>query len=107
MNKTNYTRELAPRKREIDRQSLPTPEQYLAKRRLLQTTPRGAWASIRCPAHKGGEEQTPSLRVNLKDGHFRCMACGVKGGDIIALHRLLTGRSFLDTVRDLGGRFHV
>jgi len=107
MKHTDNTPPRAPRKRAISRQSLPTPEQYLVQRRLLETTPRGAWASIRCPAHKGGEEQTPSLRVNLKDGHFRCMACGVKGGDIIALHRLLTGRSFLDTVRDLGGRFHV
>jgi hypothetical protein len=30
------------------------------------------------------------------------MACGAKGGDIIALHRLLTGASFKDALRELG-----
>ena len=37
---------------------------------------------------------------------FRCHACGVKGGDVIALHRLITGMGFAEAVRDLGGRFH-
>jgi DNA primase len=64
------------------------------------------WAAIRCPVHKGGGEQTPSLNVSLIDGHFRCHACGVKGGDIISLHRLITGMGFIEAVRDLGVRFH-
>jgi len=46
------------------------------------------------------------MRVSLRDGHFRCHACGAKGGDIIALHRLVTGLGFRDAVRDFGGRFH-
>jgi DNA primase len=61
---------------------------------------------MRCPVHKGGEEQHKSMLVSLVDGHFKCLACGVKGGDIIALHRLVTGLGFRDAVRDLGGRFH-
>jgi DNA primase len=44
--------------------------------------------------------------VSLTDGHFRCHACGVKGGDVIALHRLATGLGFVEAVHDLGGRFH-
>lgn len=90
----------------IDRESLPTPLQYLAGRHLLQGKPRGGWASIRCPVHKGGGEQHPSMRVSVADGHFRCMACGAKGGDVVALHRLITGLGFRDAVADLGGRFH-
>ena len=89
----------------LDRGSLPTPLQYLTKRGLLKAKPRGEWAAIVCPAHKGGAEKNPSLRVSQIDGHFRCMACGTSGGDVVALHRLITGLGFRDAVRDLGGRF--
>lgn len=92
--------------RKLDRQSLPKPPVYLAKQGLLKGKAWGSWANIRCPVHKGGAERNPSLRVNLADGHFRCMACGITGGDILALHRLMTGLSFLDAVRDIGGCFH-
>ena len=68
--------------------------------------PRGEWATIRCPAHKGGDEQNPSMGVSLVDGHFACHACGVKGPGIVKLHMLRTGMRFHDAVRDLGGRFH-
>lgn len=57
---------------------------------------------MRCPVHKAGMEATPSLRVNLEDGHFRCMACGVKGGDVLALHRLITGAGFTQAAHELG-----
>lgn len=90
----------------VDRASLPSPEHYLTGRNLLKGKTRGEWVSIRCPVHKGGAEAKASLRVSLIDGHFKCMACGASGGDLIALHRLITGMSFLDAVRDLGGRFH-
>ena len=94
------------RVRSLDRGSLPTPLQYLSGRGLLKRIPRSEWASICCPVHKGGAEKNASLRVSLIDGHFCCMTCGVKGGDVIALHCLITGRDFVDAVRDLGGRFH-
>lgn len=90
----------------IDRASLPGPLQYLTGRGLLKGKTRGEWISIRCPVHKSGAEDNPSLRVSLADGHFKCHACGASGGDLIALHRLITGLGFLDAVRDLGGRFH-
>ena len=90
----------------LDRSALPAPARYLSEHGLLSAKPRGEWASIRCPAHKGGDEAHASMRVSLVDGHFRCMACGAKGGDIIALHRLRTGAGFREAVFDLGGRFH-
>ena len=95
----------APRQ-SVDRTSLPTPLKYLASRGLLKRKPRGEWAAEFCPVHKGGKEKNPSLRINLVDGHFRCMTCGESGGDLIALHRLTTGLGFRETVRALGGRFH-
>lgn len=93
-------------KSQLDRTSLPNPRNYLIKQDLLKFNFRGEWVSIRCPSHKNGAESHPSLRVNLIDGHFRCMACGARGGDVVSLHRLITGLSFRDAVRDLGGRFH-
>ena len=100
INKTGAAR------KSLDRGSLPTPLQYLTEHGLLKRSPKSEWAAITCPAHKAGAEKNPSLRVSQIDGHFCCMACGVKGGDVVALHRLITGAGFLDAVRDLGGRFH-
>jgi DNA primase len=88
-------------RQQFDRALLPTPARYLDSRGLL-TAARGSWAAIRCPAHKQGGESNPSLRVNLEDGHFRCMACGAKGGDVLALHRLITGAGFIEAARELG-----
>ena len=90
----------------LDRGSLPTPLQYLQESGLLKGKVRGEWTAIACPAHKGGAEKNPSLRVSQIDGHYRCMACGASGGDIVALHRLITGVGFKEAVHDLGGRFH-
>jgi len=90
----------------VDRATLPTPLKYLTAHGLVARNPRAEWVAIRCPAHKSGKEKHPSMRVSLVTGGFRCMTCGVKGGDIIALHMLRTGRVFHDAVRDLGARFH-
>ena len=92
-------------RRTLDRGSIPTPAQYLSHRGLLKSKPRGEWAAISCPVHKGGSESNPSLRVSLVDGHFKCMACGAAGGDVVALHRIIAGVGFMDAVRELGGRF--
>lgn len=92
-------------RRSLNRESLPLPLPYLLQRGLLKVKPRGEWATIYCPAHKGGAEANPSLRISLMDGHFRCMACGARGSDVIALHRLVTGLGFLAAVEELGGRF--
>ena len=102
-----FTRKTGAARKSLDRGSLPTPSQYLTERGLLKGKARGEWAAIICPAHKGGAEKNPSLRVSQIDGHYCCHACGVKGGDIVALHRLITGMGFVEAVRDLGGRFHV
>ena len=91
---------------ELDRGSLPTPMAYLRARGLFKQRVHREWVSVRCPSHKGGNETHPSMRVSLVDGHFRCMACGAAGGDIVALHRLVTGLGFREAVRDLGARFN-
>lgn len=40
------------------------------------------WRSILCPVHS---EDTPSFRVNVDSGAWKCMSCGVKGGDTLDL----------------------
>lgn len=92
--------------RTLDRNSLPSPTAYLTEQGLLTGRPRAEWVSVRCPVHKSGDETHPSMRVSLADGHFCCHACGAKGGDVIALHRLITGMGFRDAVADVGGSFH-
>ncbi len=101
-----FARKSGAARKPLDRGSLPTPLQYLTERGLLKGKARGEWATIVCPVHKGGAEKNPSLRVSLNDGHYRCMACGASGGDVVSLHRIITGMGFKDAVRDLGGRFH-
>ncbi len=87
----------------IDRAKRVDPAAFLQSRGLLTKRTAGAWASIKCPVHKNGQEAHQSMRVNLRDGHYRCMVCGVRGGDLIALHRLMTGACFTDSVRELAG----
>lgn len=76
---------------------------YLASRQIRFKPGPNAWALARCPIHKSGEESNPSFSINLNTGGFFCFACGVKGGDVIALHRLLTGLNFRDAVVALAG----
>ena len=85
----------------IERARRVDPAAFLHSRGLLTKQTHGEWAAIRCPVHKQGQEQHQSMRVNLRDGHYRCMVCGVRGGDLIALHRLMTGARFPDAVREL------
>ena len=90
----------------LDRQSLPPPLSYIASSGLRIGKCSGAWISVCCPIHKSGAEKNPSLSVNINDGHFICHSCGIKGGDILALHRLIhPGLGFREAVHDLGGRF--
>jgi hypothetical protein len=90
----------------LDRSSLPSPLSYLASSGLRIGSRSGEWFSVCCPVHNRGAEKKPSLSVNINSGGFKCFSCGVKGGDIIALHRLITKLGFREAVADLGGRFN-
>lgn len=90
----------------INKDFLPSPVRYLDEHGLLQSKGRG-WVMIKCPAHKNGQEKTPSMSINLDIGCFRCFSCGVSGRDIIAFHQIRTGLDFVSAVEDLGGKFHV
>ena len=65
----------------------------------LRLMGRGRWRSAVCPFH---DDHTPSLRVNMETGAFRCMACDAKGGDVLAFHRLRYGLMFKEAAQALG-----
>ncbi len=82
----------------FERELLPEPCGYF-EREGVQLIGRGHWRSALCPFH---DDTSPSLRVNVETGAFRCMACGAKGGDVLAYHRARHGLSFSQAARDLG-----
>ena len=80
------------------REGLPAPGRYFEDTGL-RLIGRGAWRSALCCFH---DDHSPSLRVNVETGAYRCMACGEKGGDVLAFHRARHGLSFVQAARDLG-----
>ena len=49
-----------------------------------------------CPFH--ADTKAGSFRVNLTTGAFKCFACGMAGGDVIAFTMALNGLNFIDTL---------
>lgn len=82
----------------FDRGHLPRPSNYYTNEgiKLLGTK---AWRDALCPFHL---DKKPSLRVRIETGAFRCMACGARGGDVLAFHMLRHGLSFMDAAKALG-----
>lgn len=80
------------------RDRLPAPAKYF-ERQGVKLRGSGAWRDAICPFH---EDTSPSLRVRLETGAFRCMSCGAHGGDVLAFHMLKHGLSFAAAAKDLG-----
>jgi len=80
------------------RELLPSPiEFYPSQGITLSRT--GTWRDALCPFHN---DTRPSLRVSSATGAFRCMACGAKGGDVLAFYMLQHGLRFVDAAKELG-----
>lgn len=58
----------------------------------------GRWKTGPCHFHDGSD----SLRVNVQSGGWCCMACGVKGGDVLAYCMQRHGVDFVEAARSLG-----
>lgn len=80
------------------RDLLPNPVTYY-REQGLKLGGGGAWKSALCPFHS---DATPSLRVRIETGAFRCMVCGAHGGDVLAFHMRRHGLRFIDAARALG-----
>jgi len=80
------------------RERLPDPTSYYCEQGL-RLRGGGAWKSAVCPFH---DDNSPSLRIRIDTGAFRCMVCGAYGGDVLAFHMQRYGLPFIDAARALG-----
>ena len=80
------------------RRLLPTPAAYYAGEGI-KFLGRGPWRDALCPFH---QDTSPSLRVRIETGAFRCMACGARGGDVLAFHMRRHELRFVDAAKSLG-----
>jgi hypothetical protein len=83
----------------FQRAALPTPPNYFQHVAKLELKGGGEWRDALCPFHG---DKSPSLRVNIVKGAFCCMACGAKGGDVLAFHMQLNGLGFIAAAKSLG-----
>lgn len=82
----------------FSRKDLPTSITYYQKQGI-QLKGSGAWRDAICPFHT---DTKPSLRVNVENGAYRCMACGARGGDVLAFHMHLHSMPFIAACKALG-----
>lgn len=81
----------------FDRERLPEPAAFFDAEGLTFQG-RGKWRTTGCEFHGGSD----SMRVNMESGAWRCMACGTKGGDVLAYAMQRRGLDFVDAARALG-----
>ena len=91
------------RRGRFNRALLPTPLAVLSQLGIRPGKPnQGGYWKLCCPFHKNGKELNPSLNLHHLNGHYRCHACGAKGGDIVSFYMQITGLGFVDTCITLG-----
>ena len=81
----------------FEREKLPDPVSYFEGIGLTLRGP-GKWKTTRCNFHDGSD----SMRVNTASGAWVCMACGAKGGDVLAYEMQATGTEFVRAAQELG-----
>lgn len=82
----------------LEKNRLPEPEAYYANQNLrLSGPPAGKWKTTQCVFHGGSD----SMRVNVTTGAFKCMNCGVGGGDVLSYHCQAHGLEFVEAAKAL------
>lgn len=81
----------------FDRGRLPEPLAYFEGEGLTLTG-RGRWRSAACQFHGGSD----SMRINVESGGWCCMACGERGGDVLAYAMQAHALDFMTAARRLG-----
>lgn len=80
----------------FNRAALPKPSAYF-KDRGLRLKRKSEWGVTTCTVCG-----TPDSLLVRTSGAFTCMACRIKGGDLLALYRLETGAGFIEAAKALG-----
>lgn len=81
----------------FDRTLLPSALDYFPGQGLALTG-HGQWRTAACQFHGGSD----SMRLNVATGGWCCMACGAKGGDVLAYHMQRHGFDFVQAAKELG-----
>ena len=82
---------------EFIKDRLPDAQSYFASEDVHLVGP-GRWKTGACYLHGGSD----SMRVNTASGGWCCMACGAKGGDVLAYHMQIHMLDFVAAARALG-----
>jgi hypothetical protein len=82
---------------ELIRERMPEPVSYF-EGEGLPLTGRGNWRTTGCEFHGGSD----SMRVKVESGAWVCMACGEKGGDVLAYAMRRYDLGFVAAARMLG-----
>lgn len=82
---------------EYIRSRLPDPVTFFESEGL-PVTGTGKWRTTSCQFHDGSD----SMRINTESGGWVCMACGEKGGDVLAYVMRKHGLEFVEAARVLG-----
>ncbi len=83
----------------FNRNQLPNPAEYYGQHLKSVKKPNAeGWAFALCPFHA---DSTPSLRVNILTGAYKCMAC-VAHGDVLAFHMATHSLDFVSAAKALG-----
>jgi phage/plasmid primase-like uncharacterized protein len=83
----------------FERDRLPDPMSYFEAEGLRLKGPNSSkWKTTECRFHGGSD----SMRVNAHTGAWVCMACGVKGGDILSYQMQAHGIEFIEAAKTLG-----
>ena len=69
----------------------------------VSLTKKGKYYVGKCPFHN---EKTPSFKVDLNKGTYRCFGCG-KYGDIINFLQERDGLTFVEAIKELGKKYGV
>jgi DNA primase len=90
----------------FDRSALPSPRTFYSSEfgGLPRENSKG-WTSAECCFHQSetrGRKRSKPLRINVREGNFKCMACDARGGDVLAFVMLRDGVNFQRAAERLG-----
>ena len=81
------------------RELLPDPVSYYESQGLiLLGSNRSPWKTTECRFHGGSD----SMRIKVSTGAFVCMACGARGGDVLAYEMAVHGVGFVQAAKQMG-----
>ena len=83
----------------FNRALLPAPTEYYRDQCNMKLIGTTEWRTTLCPFH---DDKTPSLRINVKSGGYKCMVCEAKGGDVLSFHMQRNSLSFIAACKSLG-----